>query len=95
MKQVNHVFDHNPASDYAPQALRALMDWCFSRLDIQRIYGECDVRNPRSARVMEKAGMELDAEQPRAVDGRYQISRTQWERGRNAENTQDTDGSAG
>ena len=71
------------------------MDWCFSRLDIQRIYGECDVRNPRSARVMEKAGMELDAEQPRAVDGRYKISRTQWERGLNAKDAQNKAGSAG
>jgi len=80
---------------YAPEGLHALLGWCFCHLDIQGIYGECSVRNPRSARVMEKAGMELDAEQPSADERRYQISRSQWERERSTEDTQDADGSAG
>lgn len=45
---------------YAPEALGAVMDWLFDRMYINRIEAQCDVRNPDSARVMEKCGMQRE-----------------------------------
>ncbi len=63
---------------YAPEALRALMDWCFLHLDIQGIYGECDAANPRSARVMLKAGMVEEFAPGHEGERRFAMSRKQW-----------------
>ena len=41
----------------ATEALRALMTYGFDTLHLNRIEGQCDVRNPASGRVMEKCGM--------------------------------------
>lgn len=41
----------------ATEALRCLMDYGFDVMKLHRIEGMCDVRNPASARVMEKCGM--------------------------------------
>lgn len=41
----------------AAEALRALMTHGFGTLGLNRLYGECFVENPASARVMAKAGM--------------------------------------
>ncbi len=40
-----------------PEALRAVMDYLFDTAEINRIFAKHDVNNPRSGRVMEKAGM--------------------------------------
>ena len=42
---------------YMTEALRALLDWTDTQPEIFRAWAFCDVDNPASARVMEKAGM--------------------------------------
>lgn len=42
---------------YMTEALRALLDWTDAQPEIYRAWAFCDVDNPASARVMEKAGM--------------------------------------
>jgi ribosomal-protein-alanine N-acetyltransferase len=42
---------------YMTEAVKALVDWGLSQNDIFRIWSMCDLENPASARVMEKAGM--------------------------------------
>ena len=39
------------------EAVRPLVEWALAQPEYFRIYAVCDVRNPGSARVMEKAGM--------------------------------------
>lgn len=46
---------------YATEAVRALLDYAFSSLSLHRVIGNCDARNLASARVMERAGMRLEA----------------------------------
>jgi RimJ/RimL family protein N-acetyltransferase len=46
---------------YAAEAIRPLIDFAFSRMDIHRIIGRCDGRNTASARLMEKLGMRREA----------------------------------
>lgn len=41
---------------YATEAARALLDWAFATLDLNRVQSETDTRNPASARVLEKLG---------------------------------------
>ncbi|MBT9257983.1 GNAT family N-acetyltransferase [Phycicoccus sp. MAQZ13P-2] len=41
---------------YATEAGTALLDWAFATLDLNRVQGEADTRNPASRRVMEKLG---------------------------------------
>jgi ribosomal-protein-alanine N-acetyltransferase len=41
----------------AAEALRFLVDWNLQQPDVFRAWAFCDVENPASARVMEKAGM--------------------------------------
>jgi RimJ/RimL family protein N-acetyltransferase len=43
---------------YATEAVRAMLDFGFRRLSLHRIYAYHFVRNPASARVLAKAGME-------------------------------------
>jgi [ribosomal protein S5]-alanine N-acetyltransferase len=43
---------------YGTEALRAVIDVCLKELGIKTFFGETDVQNARSARVMERAGME-------------------------------------
>jgi ribosomal-protein-alanine N-acetyltransferase len=42
------------------EALRFAIDWALAQPDVHRAYAFCDVQNPGSARVMEKAGMERE-----------------------------------
>jgi len=42
---------------YVTEAARALIGHAFAEVGMHRIYGDCDPRNPASARVMEKLGM--------------------------------------
>jgi RimJ/RimL family protein N-acetyltransferase len=46
---------------YAFEAVRALVDFGFGTLALHRIAGDCDPRNTRSARLMEKLGMRREA----------------------------------
>ena len=41
---------------YATEAARALLDWAFDTLDLNRVQAETDTRNLASARVLEKLG---------------------------------------
>ncbi|BBC98534.1 N-acetyltransferase [Streptomyces rochei] len=41
---------------YATEAARALLDWAFDTLDLNRVQAEADTRNTASARVLEKLG---------------------------------------
>ena len=43
-----------------PEALRAVMDYLFDEVGLNRIAACHDVNNPKSGRVMEKAGMKLE-----------------------------------
>ena len=40
-----------------PEALRAVMDYLFDTAGLNRVWAGHDVNNPKSGRVMEKAGM--------------------------------------
>ena len=42
---------------YATEALRAVVEWALGQRGIQRVWAVCDMENPASARVMEKAGL--------------------------------------
>ena len=42
---------------YAPEAVRRILDATFSEQGIDRVSAICDVENPRSVRVLEKAGL--------------------------------------
>ncbi len=39
------------------EILRTVIDWAFTQSEIFRVQAFCDLENPASARVMEKAGM--------------------------------------
>ena len=41
---------------YATEAGRALLQWAFDTLDLNRVQAETDTRNAASARVLEKLG---------------------------------------
>lgn len=41
---------------YATESARALVEWAFNTLDLNRIHSETDTRNIASARVLEKLG---------------------------------------
>jgi [ribosomal protein S5]-alanine N-acetyltransferase len=45
---------------YTSEALKGLVDWSLQQPYIFRAQAFCDVENPASARVMEKAGMQLE-----------------------------------
>jgi len=42
---------------YMSEAALAVTNWLLEQPEIQRVFATCDVENPASARVMEKAGM--------------------------------------
>ena len=45
---------------YATEAARALLQWAFNTLDVNRVQAETDTRNVASARVLEKLGFERE-----------------------------------
>lgn len=45
---------------YATEAARALLQWAFDTLDLNRVQAEADTRNPASGRVLEKLGFVLE-----------------------------------
>lgn len=42
---------------YVTEAVRGLLAHAFDEVKLHRVWGDCDPRNPASARVMERAGM--------------------------------------
>jgi len=42
---------------FMTEAVRVVTNWLLEQPDIYRVFAVCDVENPASARVMEKAGM--------------------------------------
>jgi len=45
---------------YMTEAVRAVTGWLLGQPDIYRVFATCDVDNPASAKVMEKAGMKYE-----------------------------------
>jgi [ribosomal protein S5]-alanine N-acetyltransferase len=45
---------------YATEAARAVLQWAFDTLDLNRVQAEADTRNAASARVLEKLGFVLE-----------------------------------
>jgi len=45
---------------YTTEVFRALVDWLLAQPEIYRVGSVCDIENPASARVMEKAGMQRE-----------------------------------
>jgi len=71
---------------YMPEALAAVLRFEFEQLKTPRIYGECELENSASARVMEKAGMrhkgvflDADFEGNRRQRHRYAIDPQEFE----------------
>jgi RimJ/RimL family protein N-acetyltransferase len=60
--EVRFVF--NPiyrGQGYAKESVTALIDVAFNHFRIHRIFARCDARNTRSAKLMQKLGMRLEA----------------------------------
>ena len=45
---------------YATEAVRAMLQWAYGALDLNRVEAELDTRNAESARVLEKLGFERE-----------------------------------
>lgn len=45
---------------YMPEAAGAVRDWAFNEEQASRVWAVCDTENPKSARVMEKIGMQRE-----------------------------------
>ena len=45
---------------YMTEAVRAVAEWLLRQPDVYRVFATCDVDNPASAKVMEKAGMKYE-----------------------------------
>jgi len=52
---------------YATEAARAIVEWAFSVPVIRRVWATCDTQNVASARVLEKAGLQLEGTLRRAI----------------------------
>lgn len=66
---------------YTTEALQGMLSFVFNDLEAASIFGECNVLNPASGRVMEKAGMKLAAEYDDSDGDRaqiYCIDRASW-----------------
>lgn len=58
---IGYCFDE-PAwgNGYATEAVRAMLQWAYGVLDLNRVEAELDTRNAASARVLEKLGFERE-----------------------------------
>jgi RimJ/RimL family protein N-acetyltransferase len=65
---------------YASEALNAVINFAFIDLDASRLFGECDLKNAASARVMENAGLKQISpnENDHHSDRVFMISRGMW-----------------
>ncbi|HEX5011276.1 MAG TPA: GNAT family N-acetyltransferase, partial [Planctomycetota bacterium] len=52
---------------YATEAARALAEWAHGERGVSRLTAVCDMRNPASARVLEKAGLRCEGVRRRAL----------------------------
>lgn len=74
---------------YATEAARTMVEWAFGDWGLERIHAHCIAENAGSARVLERAGMRLEARlrDHHRFKGRfwdvliYGILRTEWENG--------------
>jgi len=59
---------------YMTEALRVVLDFCFAKLELNRVEADCFAINPASGKVMEKAGMVREgiARQSRKIKGVWQ-----------------------
>lgn len=72
---------------YATEAARAVLEWAFATLDLNRVQAETDTRNAASARVLEKLGFvrEGTLREDCVVDGEvsdswvYGLLRREWQ----------------
>jgi ribosomal-protein-alanine N-acetyltransferase len=55
-----HIRYDHWGQGYATEATRALLGWCFARLDVHRIQADCTDGNIASERVMLKCGFRLE-----------------------------------
>lgn len=74
---------------YATEAVRAMLQWAYGTLDLNRVEAELDTRNAASARVLEKLGFVREGlrREDCIVDGEvsdswiYGLLRREWEAG--------------
>lgn len=74
---------------YATEAVRAMLQWAYGTLDLNRVEAELDTRNAASARVLEKLGFEREGlrREDCVVSGEvsdswiYGLLRRDWEAG--------------
>ncbi len=52
---------------YATAAARAIVEWALSTPSIRRVWATCDTENVASARVLEKAGLQLESTLRQAI----------------------------
>ena len=72
---------------YATEAVRAMLQWAYDSLDLNRVEAELDTRNAASARVLEKLGFEREGlrREDCVVDGEvsdswiYGLLRRDWQ----------------
>jgi ribosomal-protein-alanine N-acetyltransferase len=50
---------------YMTEAVKVLVEWAMAQDEMKKIHATCDVDNPASARVMEKAGLKFEGILPR------------------------------
>lgn len=54
------IDDRYKGNGYMTEALNLVKDYCFNELDVNRLYGGCEVNNVASKRVMEKCLFEYE-----------------------------------
>jgi RimJ/RimL family protein N-acetyltransferase len=65
---VGYLLDrHHWGRGYATEAARAVVDWALSVPSVHRVWATCDTQNVASARVLEKAGLQLEGTLRRAI----------------------------
>jgi [ribosomal protein S5]-alanine N-acetyltransferase len=58
---IGYCFDEPVwGNGYATEAVRAMLNWAYESLDLNRVEAELDTRNAASARVLEKLGFERE-----------------------------------
>lgn len=86
--RVGYCFDDAAwGHGYATEAARAVLQWAFATLDLNRVQAETDTRNAASARVLEKLGFvrEGTLREDCIVNGEvsdswvYELLRRQWQ----------------
>ena len=69
-----------------PEATQAIVDWCFTKRQLAKVYARVNVRNARSLRVVEKLGMtregvlrrHIKRHDERIDDVYYGVLREEW-----------------